>query len=135
MEKDFSTWWKEVREDLSAYLEARGNLTKIQAYEKIGKITGVVVSFVVLGILVGFVILFILLMIGSWISELTDSTAIGISSVAVMMIGMLIFLVVKRKTVLEKPVTEGVMEALYDEEDFLKQENEFEANGEEGEIL
>ena len=135
MEKDFSTWWKEVREDVSAYLQARGDLTKIQAYEKIGKVTGVMISFIVIGILVGFVILFILLMIGSWIAALTDSTSIGISSVAVMMIAILVFLFIKRKTVLEKPVTERVIEALYDEEDFIKHKNEFEENGEEDEII
>ena len=131
MDKDFSTWWKEVREDVTKYLEARGKLTKIQAYEKISKITGVLISFIILAFIVGFVIIFLLLMIGSWIQALTGSVAIGFSSVAVLVIALFVFLSLKRKTVLEKPITRRVIEALYDEEDFMKAQNEFESNGEE----
>ena len=118
MEKDFSSWWKEVREDVSNYLQARGKLTKIQAYEKIAKVTSVIISFLILAFLVGFVIIFLLLMIGSWVAQLTNSTTIGVSSVAILVIGFFIFLAVKRKSVLERPITGWIIEALYDEEDF-----------------
>lgn len=131
MEKDFSSWWKEVREDVSKYLEARGKLTKIQAYEKIAKVTGVMISFLILSFLVGFVIVFLLIMVGSWVVALTDSVAIGFSSVALIVIGIFIFLALKRKTVLERPITGWIIQALYDEEDFLDNKNDFDSNGEE----
>ena len=131
MEKDFSSWWKEVREDVSNYLQARGKLTKIQAYEKIAKVTSVIISFLILAFLVGFVIIFLLLMIGSWVAQLTNSTTIGVSSVAILVIGFFIFLAVKRKSVLERPITGWIIEALYDEEDFLDDPNDFNSNGEE----
>src|SRR5262245_53796233 len=131
MDKDFATWWKEVREDVAKYLEARGKLTKIQAYEKISKITGVLISFIILAFIVGFVIIFLLLMIGSWIEALTGSVAIGFSSVAFLVVALFVFLSVKRKTVLERPISKSVIEALYDEEDFIKAQNDFESDGEE----
>ena len=131
MEKDFSSWWKEVREDVSNYLQARGKLTKIQAYEKIAKVTSVIISFLILAFLVGFVIIFLLLMIGSWVAQLTNSTTIGVSSVAILVIGFFIFLAVKRKSVLERPITGWIIEALYDEEDFLDDPNDFNSNGKE----
>lgn len=131
MEKDFSSWWKEVREDVSNYLQARGKLTKIQAYEKIAKVTSVIISFLILAFLVGFVIIFLLLMIGSWVAQLTNSTTIGVSSVAVLVIGFFIFLAAKRKSVLERPITGWIIQALYDEEDFLDDTNDLNSDGEE----
>src|SRR5215217_6955814 len=123
MDKDFSSWWKEVRADVSSYLQVRAKLTKIQAYEKIAKVTGVIISFLILAVLVGFVIIFILIMLGSWIGQLTNP-AIGFSSIALLIVGLFIFLTLKRKTVLERPVSGWIIEALYDEEDFLDDNNE-----------
>ena len=118
-EKDLHTWFQEVREDLTTYLQARVKLTKLEAYEKIAKIIGVMISFFILALLVGVLIIFILIMVGSWITQLTGSVAIGFSSIALLVTGLLIFLAVKRKSVLEKPVSKWVIAALFDEEDFF----------------
>jgi hypothetical protein len=133
MEKDLSDWWKEVREDVANYLAARGNLTRIQAYEKVGKVTGVLVSFLILAFISGFVIVFLLIMVGSWIAALTDSIVLGYSSVAMLVLSLFIFLAVKRKSVLEKPVTEKVIDALYEEEDFIDQDQNRNSNDQESE--
>jgi len=117
-EKKLGDWFNELREDVTTYLRARAQLTKIEAYEKIAKVVGVVISFFILALLVGFAIIFILIMFGSWITQLTGSPAIGFSSVALLVIGLFIFLLVKRKSVLEKPVSNFVIEALFDEEEF-----------------
>jgi len=120
-EKNLITWWNELREEFTAYLRARAQLTKLEAYEKIAKVTGVMISFIILAFLVAFVIIFILIMIGSWIVQLTGSVAIGFSSVALLVIGLFIFLSVKRKSVLEKPVSRRVLEALLDDEEFFSE--------------
>ncbi|HYV91295.1 MAG TPA: phage holin family protein [Chitinophagales bacterium] len=122
-EKNLGTWWKELREELTEYLKARAQLTKLEAYEKIAKVVGVMISFFILALLVGFVIIFILIMIGSWIAELTGRVAIGFSSVALLVVGLFIFLSVKRKSVLEKPVSRRVIEALFDEEEFFSEKS------------
>lgn len=121
-DKNLSSWWNEVREDVATYLRARAQLTKLEAYEKIAKVVGVIVSFFILALLVGFVIVSILIMIGSWIGELTGSSSIGYSSVAFLVVGLFIFLSVKRKSVLEKPISNWVVEALVDEEEFIGEE-------------
>ena len=118
-EKNLRDWWNELREDLNTYLRARAQLTKLEAYEKIARIIGVMISFFILAVLVGFVIIFVLIMIGSWIVQLTGSVAIGFSSVALFVVGLFIFLSVKRKSVLEQPVSKRVLEALFDEKDFF----------------
>ncbi len=120
MDKDFSTWWKAVREDVTNYLQAKANLTKIQAYEKVSKVTGVMASFLILALLAGFVIVFLLIMIGSWITALTHSNVTGYSSVALLILGLFLLLLFKRKSVLEKPIAEKVIEALYEEEQELR---------------
>ncbi len=122
-EKNLHEWWIELRDDLNTYLRARAQLTKLEAYEKIAKIIGVMISFFILALLVGFVIIFILIMVGSWIVQLTGSVAIGFSSVAALVICLFIFLAVKRKSVLEKPVSRRVIEALFDEEEFFSKES------------
>src|SRR6266513_3120503 len=103
-EKDFHSWFQEVREDLTTYLQARAKLTKLEAYEKIAKVIGVMISFFILALLVGVLIIFILLMVGSWITQLTGSVAVGFSSIALLVTALLIFLALKRKSALEKPV-------------------------------
>ena len=118
MDRDFKSWWEDVKKDLAAYLQAKGELTKLQAYEKIARIVGVVISFLILGFLVGFVIIFLLLMLGSWIVELTGSVAIGISSVALLVIASFVFLLIRRKAILEKPITNRVLDAMFDDEGY-----------------
>src|SRR6476659_6691093 len=108
-EKDLHTWFQEVREDLTTYLQARVKLTKLEAYEKIAKIIGVMISFFILALLVGVLIIFILIMVGSWITQLTGSVALGFSSIALLVTGLLIFLGVIRKNVLEKTVSKRVI--------------------------
>lgn len=115
MEKDLRSWWNEVKEDVAAYLKARGNLTKIQAYEKVGKVTGVMVSFLILALLASFVLICLLVLVGSWIGELTHSNVIGFSVVAGLAAAIFILLLVKRKRWLETPVTIKVIEALYED--------------------
>ncbi len=117
MNKDLKTWWEELRQDVTLYLDAKTQLTKIQAYEKIAKVVGVVISFFILALLVGFVIIFILIMLGSWVTQLTGSVAIGMSSVAFVVAAAFILLVIKRKTWLQQPITNKVVEALYDEDE------------------
>jgi hypothetical protein len=123
MEKNSSAWWEEVKQDISAYLQARAQLTKIQAYEKIAKVTSVMISFFILALLAGLMLVFALLMLGVWISELTHSVGLGSTSVAAAVIGLFIYLSIKRKQVLEKPLSNRIIEALYEEEDFSKQSN------------
>jgi len=116
MGKDLKTWWEELRADFTTYLESRTELTKIQVYEKISKVVGVVISFIVLAFLMSFILIFLLIMIGAWVAQLTGSIAIGFSSVAILLIVLFVFLLVKRKTVLEKPVTNRMVDALFDDE-------------------
>ena len=130
-EKNLIAWWNELREDVTTYLRARAQLTKFEAYEKIAKVIGVMISFFILAFLVAFVIIFILIMIGSWIVQLTGSVAVGFSSIALLMIGLFIFLSVKRKSVLERPVSKWVIKALFDEEEFFEEGNKKHKNGNE----
>lgn len=116
MEKDLKSWWDELKKDFSIYLDAKTQLTKIQVYEKIAKVVGVVISFFVLALLVIFVIAFVLIMIGSWVTALTGSVSIGMSSVAMILIISFALLAIKRKTWLEHPITNSVIDALYDED-------------------
>ena len=115
MTEDKKSILTQLREAGAEYLHARLQLTKLQAYEKIARITGIVFSFLIISLLACFTILFAGLMLGFVISDLVHSNAIGFSVIGVAFIILFIFLVMKRETILEKPIAEKVIKELFEE--------------------
>ena len=107
----------QLRDAGAAYFQAKLELTKIQAYEKIAKVTGVVFSLLIISLLACFTILFVGLMLGFLISDLVGSNAIGFSVIGVVFIILMVILVMKRESILEKPITEKIIVELFEEKE------------------
>lgn len=115
---------EQLRDAGMEYFEARLQLTKVQAYDKIAKVTSVIFSLFIIALLGCFTILFLGMMIGFLIADLLDSNAIGFTVVGVFFSLMLIVLIVKRETILEKPIGEKIIKELFEEERKLHHETD-----------
>lgn len=117
-----------LREAGAEYLQARLQLSRLQLFGKIAKVTAVILSFLIIGLLACFTVVFLGLMSGFLLADLFGSNALGFSIVGVVFIILLILLIVKRESALEKPMTNKIIQALF--EDDNAEENPVEAQNE-----
>lgn len=106
----------QLRDAGSEYFQARLQLTKLQAFEKIARVTGIVFSLLIISLVGCFTIVFVGLMSGFLISDLTNSNAIGFSVVGVLFVILFIILIINREKLLEKPIAEKVVRELFEDE-------------------
>ena len=73
MEKDAGEIFRELKKDLSAYVELKLELLKLNTYERTGKVIAVLSYGVILLFLAFFAILFIFLALGFFLGDLFGS--------------------------------------------------------------
>ena len=78
MEKDSGEIFRELKKDLSAYVELKLELLKLNTYERTGKVIAVLSYGVILLFLAFFAILFIFLALGFFLGDLFGSAGFGI---------------------------------------------------------
>jgi hypothetical protein len=105
-----------LRDAGSEYLQARLQLTKLQAFEKIARVTGIIFSMMIISLVGCFTIVFVGLMGGFLLSDLTHSNAIGFSIVGVLFVLLFVILIINREKLLEKPIAEKVVRELFEDE-------------------
>ena len=84
MEKDPDKIIQELREDVSAFVELKLELLKLNTYERTGKVIAVLSYGLVLLFLAFFAILFIFLALGFFLGEWIGFTGAGFALVAVL---------------------------------------------------
>ena len=84
MEKDAGEIFRELKKDLSAYVELKLELLKLNTYERTGKVIAVLSYGVILLFLAFFAILFIFLALGFFLGDLFGSVGSGFGVVAVL---------------------------------------------------
>jgi len=84
MEKDAGEIFRELKKDLSAYVELKLELLKLNTYERTGKVIAVLSYGVILLFLAFFAILFIFLALGFFLGDLFGSAGAGFGVVAVL---------------------------------------------------
>lgn len=114
-EEEKSFIWQ-LRDAGAEYLQARLQLSRVQVFGKIAKVTAVILSFLIIALLACFTVVFIGLMSGFLLADLFDSNAIGFSIVGGLFILSLIVLFVKRESALEKPMTNKIIQALFEDD-------------------
>src|SRR4030095_11779980 len=117
MDGENRNFFEDLKDTVIDYLQAKARLTKIQAFEKMARVLGVIFLFFVIFIFFCFVVIFTGLMLGFLLADLTNSNALGFSIVAVLFIIVLIILVVRRKSMLERPVMENIAKVLFEDDD------------------
>lgn len=116
MQEEEKSFIVQLREAGAEYLQAKLQLTKVQAFGKIARVTGIVFSMLIIALLACFTVLFVGLMLGFLIADLLSSNAIGFSVVGALFVILLTVLVLKRESLLEKPITEKIIKELFEDE-------------------
>ncbi|MBK9730097.1 MAG: hypothetical protein IPO83_02220 [Chitinophagaceae bacterium] len=117
MEEEEKSFIWQLKDAGAEYLQAKLQLTRAQAFGKISKVTAIIMSFLIIALLACFTILFVGLMLGFLISDFVGSNAIGFSIIGVLFIAMLILMVVKRESMLEKPLNIRIIKELFEDDD------------------
>ena len=116
MEKNSGEIFRELKKDLSAYVELKLELLKLITYERTGKVIAVLSYGVILLFLAFFAILFIFLALGFFLGELFGSVSSGFGVVAVLYL-LLIGLIVMNKDRISNKVLNVVISALTTNDD------------------
>jgi hypothetical protein len=111
------SFFEELKQILISYFESRIQLYKIGAYEKIAKVMAVLFSSIVITILAFFMLFFLSISGGYYFATLLNSNALGFLIIFGLYVILLIIVIVYRKTILEKYITDKVIEQLFDKED------------------
>ncbi len=109
-----NSFFAEYKSVLKKYLHDRLSLIKLQAVDKLSRLVGALVIGVLL-IVIGFVaLLFISIMLGYYFSSLTGSNFIGFSIIAAFYVILFLLLIIFRKSLIEKFITNAVIKILFD---------------------
>lgn len=116
MEDNFQDYLTETKRLLKDYLEARLELTKLQAAEKLSKALGLFFTLILAFLLFFFVIIFLGMVLAHWISSLTGSMTIGFSVTTLVFVVLLAIVLLFRKKIIEKPLADLLLRELIAEE-------------------
>lgn len=111
------SFFKESKQLISDYVEAKVELFKINAYEKIAQVSAVLFSSVIIVLAGFFVLLFLSISGGLYLGSLFNSNALGFLIIAGIYILLLLFVIIFRKKLLEKQIVDKVIEQLFKNED------------------
>lgn len=111
MEKDSGKVFRELKEDVSAYVELKLELLKLGAYERTGKIISILSYDLILLFLAFFAILFIFLAFGLFLGDMFGSMGAGFGFVAILYL-LLIGLIVLNKKQIGIAITNIIIAAL-----------------------
>lgn len=106
----------EIKQLITDYLEARVQLIKINAYEKIAKVTAILFSSVIIALVAFFLLFFLSISGGFYFSTLLNSSALGFLIVFGFYLILFVFVLLYRKKLLEKYIIDKVIESLFEKE-------------------
>ena len=102
----------EIKSDLSAYIDLRLKYLKLDAFEKISKLSSALFTVFIVAFLALFGILFLSVTIAAYLSKIYESNVIGYGIVAAFFMGALILYYVFVKSAVEQKITNKVIEIL-----------------------
>lgn len=111
------SFFAEFKQLITDYLEARIELLKITVYEKIAKITAVFFSSIIIALLVFFLIFFLSISAGFYFGSALNNNALGFLIVFGIYLILLFLILIFRKKLLEKYITDKVIESLFEKEE------------------
>ena len=116
MEKYPNTIIQELREDVSAFVELKLELLKLNTYERTGKVIAVLSYGLVLLFLAFFAILFIFLALGFFLGEWIGVTGAGFGLVAVLYLLLMGLIIRNREIITTKVLNEVIATLLSNDE-------------------
>jgi len=114
---NISSFFSEIKQLVIEYFEAKIQLYKIGAYEKIAKVTAVLFSSIIIALLVFFLLFFLSISGGFYFGALLNSNALGFLLIFGIYLILLVFIVVFKKKLLEKYIIDKVIEQLFEKDE------------------
>lgn len=122
--KDSEKIFQNLKEDISAYINLKLELLKLNTYEKSGKIISLLSYGLILFFLVVFVILFIFLSLGFFLGDLLNNAAIGFSIISLLYLVLIGITVKKAQWIQTKVLNKVIATLITNEEQPNKEEND-----------
>ena len=122
--KDSEKIFQNLKNDISAYINLKLELLKLNTYEKSGKIIGLLSYGLILFFLVVFVILFIFLSLGFFLGDLLDNAAIGFGIISLLYLVLIGITVKKAQWIQTKVLNKVIATLITNEEQPNKEEND-----------
>ena len=107
-------FFSESRKKIEQYIRNRVSLIKLQMVEKLSRVAAVLFTGIVVAVLCTFVLLFLSIMGGYYFAELTGSLLAGFGIISAIYLLLLILVIIFRKNILEKWVTNTVIRILFE---------------------
>ncbi len=112
-----SSFFSELKQLVIDYFEAKIQLYKIGAYEKIAKVTAVFFSSLIIALLGFFLLFFLSISGGFYFGALLNNNALGFLIIFGIYLILFVFVIRFRKKLLEKYITDKVIEQLFEKEE------------------
>lgn len=128
MEKDSDKFFRELKDDISAYVELKLELLKLSTYERTGKVIAVLSYGLVLLFLAFFAILFIFLALGFFLGDLLHSFGLGFSIVAILYILLLGIIILSKDKISTRVLNEVIAALTMNDDKNNTTDNEQSAN-------
>jgi cytochrome c biogenesis protein CcdA len=111
------SFFAELKQVVTVYLEAKIQLYKIGTYEKVAKVTAVLFSSLFIIMIGFFFLLFLGITAGLFFGSLLNNNALGFLIITGIYFILFVIVFVFRKKILEKYITDKVIEQLFEKED------------------
>ena len=110
------SFYTELKQLVIEYIETKLKLFKIGAYEKIAKVTAVLFSSILIAFTSVFMFFFLNISCGFFFGELLHSNAYGFLVLFGIYFSVLLFLILFRKKLVEKFITNKIIQKLFEKE-------------------
>lgn len=117
MENPVYTFFNELKQMVVDYVSTKLQLVKIKAYEKIAAICAVIFSMLVLLFVFLFLVNAFTIAAGAWLNEMLHSNFLGYVIVAGVYLFLFLVMIVFRKQLLVKPLTNIFIKVLFKQDE------------------
>jgi len=107
-------FFEESKERVQEYVKDRILLLKLEAVEKISRLTATIVSGLLITIFSFFIILFVSIMVGYLIGEALHHAYWGFAIVAGVYVFLLMLIIILRKHLIERPIINAVIDVFFE---------------------
>ena len=115
-EESFGSFAKELKKDISEYVDLKVEHTKLLAYEKIAKLISASTSYLLIGLFSFFAFLFLSFTVAFYLGNITGSTAMGFGIVTIIYVIILLAILIFRKKYFENGMTNKIIGVLMEED-------------------
>ena len=120
---DSGQTFENLKKDLSAYLELKLSLLKLNTYERTSKVISILSYGLIVLFLAFFAILFVFIALGSFLGNLLDSNAAGFGCVSLLYL-LILGILLRNKERIKLCILNAVIAALIENDEKQNKEND-----------